>query len=190
MLRWKALLGLTLAAAAGAVLLLRVASGPLALPPTDADIERNILVELRGALTVETLRTKVHTAFGEGDIESVDLYLQAAALIDLPVDDAIRSRFDAEMAAARKAMRAVKDCAAGAVTGRATSLEGIACSIAVDMTVVGDIRDIGFELAKRANGEEGDQLVLGLATAGLALTAAGLATGAGRRNRRTNRCMR
>ena len=60
----------------------------------------------------------------------------------------------------------------GLVTGNADDVGSLSGTIAGDLFVFGDIRDVVREGKHLVMGEDTDQLVLGLATAGLAVTAA------------------
>ena len=60
----------------------------------------------------------------------------------------------------------------GLVTGNADDVASLSGTVAGDLFVFGDIRDVVREGKHLAMGEDTDRLVLGLATAGLAVTAA------------------
>jgi hypothetical protein len=62
--------------------------------------------------------------------------------------------------------------ASGLVTGNADDAGSLSGTVAGDLFVFGDIRDVVRESKHLVMGEETDHLVLGLATAGLAVTAA------------------
>jgi hypothetical protein len=62
--------------------------------------------------------------------------------------------------------------ATGLVTGNADDVASMSGTVAGDLFVFGDIRDVVREGKHLATGEETDRLVLGLAAAGLAVTAA------------------
>jgi hypothetical protein len=62
--------------------------------------------------------------------------------------------------------------AAGLVTGQAEDTAGLTGAITGDLFVFGDIRDVVREGKHVVMGEDGDRVILGLAAAGLAVTAA------------------
>jgi len=68
-----------------------------------------------------------------------------------------------------------KRFATGLITGSADDVASLSGTVAGDLFVVGDIRDVVRE-SKQVMGEATDRLVLGLASAGLAVTAATWAT--------------
>ena len=65
-----------------------------------------------------------------------------------------------------------KRFATGLVTGNADDVASLSGTVAGDLFVFGDIRDVVREGKHLAMGEDTDHLILGLATAGLAVTAA------------------
>src|SRR6266481_9606205 len=65
-----------------------------------------------------------------------------------------------------------KRFATGLVTGNADDAASLSGTVAGDLFVFGDIRDVAREGKHLAMGEDTDRLVLGLAAAGLAVTAA------------------
>lgn len=69
--------------------------------------------------------------------------------------------------------------ASGFVTGQTDDFASFSGAIAGDMFAYGDIRDVVLEGRKVANGEAADGVVLGLAAAGVAMTAATYATAGG-----------
>lgn len=64
----------------------------------------------------------------------------------------------------------------GFVSGDAPNEAALAGAVAADLTGVGDVRDLYQQASRYLNGEEIDPLVIGLATVGLGLTAATVAT--------------
>ncbi len=79
--------------------------------------------------------------------------------------------------------------ATGFVTGNADDVASLSGTVAGDLFVFGDIRDVVREGKHLAMGEDTDHLMLGLATAGLAVTAATyvIALAASRRCARASR---
>jgi len=68
----------------------------------------------------------------------------------------------------------------GFITGEPDDLAGLAGTVAGDLFVFGDLRDVVRETTRAARGEKVDELILGLACVGLAVTAGTYATlGAG-----------
>lgn len=69
------------------------------------------------------------------------------------------------------AMHAAQSFAYGLVTGEPSDMAGMAGTTLGDLFVFGDIRDAVREGSRLASGQEADELILGLAAVGLAITA-------------------
>ena len=72
----------------------------------------------------------------------------------------------------QSASHLARQFASGLVTGEADDLASLSGTVTGDLFVVGDIRDVVYQGKLLATGEEPDRLVLGLAAAGIAVTAA------------------
>lgn len=69
--------------------------------------------------------------------------------------------------------------ASGLATGQTDDFASLSGALAGDLFAYGDIRDVVLEGRKVVNGEEADRVILGLAAAGVAMTAATYATAGG-----------
>lgn len=106
-----------------------------------------------------------------------DLAASIAQLADergvtLPAD------LTARIAAAQgeAAARLGSDAWTGFLSGDAPNEAALAGAVAADLTGIGDLRDLYSQASRYLSGEEIDPLVIGLATVGLGLTAATVAT--------------
>jgi hypothetical protein len=90
--------------------------------------------------------------------------------IALPPD--VAGRVDAAVTDENSTASTVKRFATGLVTGEADDVASLSGTVAGDLFVFGDIRDVVREGKRLAMGEDADRLVLGLASLGLAVTAA------------------
>jgi hypothetical protein len=79
-------------------------------------------------------------------------------------------------AAAATAARSVESFTRGLITGEPEDLSGLAGTALGDLFVFGDIRDAVREGTRFATGQQADELILGLACVGLAITAGTYAT--------------
>lgn len=109
-------------------------------------------------------------AAGDSDLASSLVELAGAKGVALP--DQLRQRVADAVAEASSTTHLAKQFATGLVTGNADDVASLSGTVAGDLFVFGDIRDVVRESKHLAMGEETDRLVLGLATAGLAITAA------------------
>ena len=90
--------------------------------------------------------------------------------IAVPAD--VAGRVDAAVAEENSTASMARRFATGLVTGEADDLASLSGTVAGDLFVFGDIRDVVREGKRLVMGENVDQLVLGLASVGLAVTAA------------------
>jgi len=124
--------------------------------------------------TPDDYRTAAEQALaaGDEDLASSIEALAAARAVPLPGD------LTARIAAARDAAsaRMGSDAWNGFLSGDAPNEAALAGAVAADLTGVGDVRDLLDQGTRYFGGEEIDPLVIGLATVGLGLTAATVAT--------------
>src|SRR5439155_3208354 len=90
----------------------------------------------------------------------------------ISVSDELSLRVSDAVAEQNSTSHFAKRFATGLVTGNADDVASLSGTIAGDLFVFGDIRDVVREGKHLAMGEDTDRLILGLATAGLAVTAA------------------
>jgi hypothetical protein len=120
----------------------------------------------------ETAAGEIAAALAAGDADLAGSFLELARDRDVPVDAALAEKVEQANAAAATAARSLESFARGLVSGEPEDLSGLAGTAAGDFFVFGDIRDALREGARLAGGQEADELILGLACVGLAITAA------------------
>lgn len=118
-----------------------------------------------------TATREIEAALAAGDVELAQSFLDLAADRGLALDPALGARVAAAARAADGAVRKVASFARGFVTGAPDDLAGLAGTAAGDLFWFGDVRDVVREGSRMARGREPDALMLGLAGAGLAITA-------------------
>ena len=102
----------------------------------------------------------------------------AKSFTDLAQDKGIKlpsgviERVDAAVADENSTVSTARRFATGFVTGEVNDMASLSGTVAGDLFVYGDIRDVVREGKRLAMGEDADQLVLGLASVGLVVTAA------------------
>jgi hypothetical protein len=106
------------------------------------------------------------------DLAAAIAQLAAAHAVALPADLTARIKAAEDAAAARTGA----DAWNGFLSGDAPNEAALAGAVAADLTGVGDVRDLYTQATRYLNGEEIDPLIIGLATVGLGLTAATVAT--------------
>jgi hypothetical protein len=128
------------------------------------------------ALSAPVARTEIENALNAGDPELAASFLELAHDRGIVVDPLLAARVDAANAPSAQVVRAAASFGHGLVTGAPEDLAGLAGTATGDLFVFGDIRDAVREGAHLARGEPADELILGLAGAGILVTAATYAT--------------
>jgi len=115
---------------------------------------------------------QIEAALASGDAGLAESFVDLARekKVSLPSDlmQRVSDAVDEENSSSHFAKR----FALGLVTGNADDAASLSGTVAGDLFVFGDIRDVVRESKHLVMGEDTDRLVLGLATAGLAVTAA------------------
>src|SRR5215204_1186706 len=123
---------------------------------------------------------EIETALATNDTELADSFLALADERGTAIDQTLRARVEAASEVAASMSRTAGRFAHGFITGEPDDLAGLAGTVAGDLFVFGDLRDVVRETTRAARGEKVDELILGLACVGLAVTAGTYATlGAG-----------
>jgi hypothetical protein len=125
-------------------------------------------------------KREIESALGANDPDLAVSFLALAQDRNVAVDPGLADQVEAARAAAASASHAVGSFAQGLITGEPADMAGLAGTALGDLFVFGDIRDALREGARLVTGQPTDELILGLACAGLAITAGTYATaGAG-----------
>lgn len=150
------------ARAAGAILLAQ--DDPAAL----ADIQMSSALRTNAA----ALGQGAEQALDAGDADLARSFQDLARDRGMALPDGLSARVDAAVADENSTASVAKRFATGLVTGEADDMASLSGTVAGDLFVFGDIRDVVREGKRLAMGENADQLVLGLASVGLLVTAA------------------
>ena len=145
-------------------------SDPTAVADRMLDDKFNADVAVRG----------IDEALADNDADLAKSFVELADARHVAIDDERRKKVAAAVADAASASTAMKSFAYGFVSGEPTDATSFAGTALGDLFVFGDIRDAVREGGRLAMGQQADELVLGLACVGLAITAGTYATvGAG-----------
>jgi hypothetical protein len=147
-----------------ALAVLAVQNDPAAL----ADLKLNSALRNNPRLVHDNL----NAALESGDADLAGSFAELARDNDIVLDDELSKRASEAVAEDNSTAQFAKRFATGLVTGNADDVASLSGTIAGDLFVFGDIRDMVRESKHLAMGEETDHLILGLATVGLAVTAA------------------
>ena len=114
----------------------------------------------------------IEVALAAQDADLAGSFVALAAAKNIAISPELSQRASAAIAEENSTSHFAKRFATGLVTGNADDVASMSGTVAGDLFVFGDIRDVVREGKHLATGEETDRLVLGLAAAGLAVTAA------------------
>ena len=119
---------------------------------------------------------EIGAALAANDRDLAMSFLALARERNLPIDPALAEKVERANAGVAIAARSLGSFARGLVAGEAEDVSGLAGTAVGDLFVLGDVRDALREGTRLASGRDGDELVLGLACVGLAVTAGTYAT--------------
>ena len=114
----------------------------------------------------------IEAALAANDTDLASSFVDLARDRHIAVSDELAGRVRDAVIEANSTAHMAKSFASGLVTGVADDGASMTGTVAGDLFVFGDIRDVVREGKHLATGEDTDRLVLGLAAAGLAVTAA------------------
>jgi hypothetical protein len=119
----------------------------------------------------ETAKREIEAALAADDADLARSFVELARDRNVELDPDLVSRVETANSGSAAFVRATASFGHGLVTGQPEDAVGLAGSALGDLFVFGDIRDVVREGARIARGEEPDELILGLAGVGLAVTA-------------------
>jgi hypothetical protein len=118
-----------------------------------------------------TAQREIETALATQDVELAQSVVDLAQARNVTVDAALVEKVAAAAAEAATMRSRAKSFAHGLVTGEPRDMASFAGTTLGDLFVFGDVRDALREGTRYVRGEQVDQLVLGLAATGIAITA-------------------
>ena len=122
-------------------------------------------------LTAPVAAQEIDAALAAGDVDLANSFVALAAERGIEPPPDLAERIKAANTAAAAAARNAKSFAYGLVTGEPDDAVGLAGTATGDLFVFGDLRDATREGVRLAEGKPADELVLGLACVGIAVTA-------------------
>jgi hypothetical protein len=123
-------------------------------------------------LTAPIAAQEIDAALVAGDVDLANSFVALSAERGIALSPELSDRVNAANATAAIAARNAKSFAYGLVTGEPDDVAGLAGTATGDLFVLGDLRDAAREGVRLAAGKPADELVLGLACVGIAVTAA------------------
>ena len=173
LLRWASRLGFLGACMAGLVLVgpnAREAAAIL-LSQDDPALLSELQIRKAARGDPQLVEREITAALKDGDVDLAESFAHLALAQNLPVSMELLARVDAAAAQARSVSHLAGRFASGLFTGDTDDVASFAGTLTGDLFVVGDIRDVIVQGRHLALGQEADNLVLGLAALGLAVTA-------------------
>jgi hypothetical protein len=131
-------------------------------------------IQLNSALrnSQKIISDNIEAALAAGDAGLADSFVDLAREKNISLASELSQRVSEAVKEENSSSHFAKRFANGLVTGNADDVGSLSGTVAGDLFVFGDIRDVVREGKHLVMGEDTDKLVLGLATAGLAVTAA------------------
>ncbi len=171
-LEW-ALTGMAVCGVACALILPRAHEAGIILAAQDdpaalADAQLNSALRSRDL----SIANQIEAALAAHDTDLANSFVDLAREKNIPVSDDLSRRVSDAVAESSSASHIAGSFASGLVTGKADDVASMTGTVAGDLFVFGDIRDVVREGKHMVTGEPTDRLILGLAAAGLAVTAA------------------
>src|SRR5882724_3816193 len=169
----SALAGMTVCAVACALLWPHARDAGAILAAQDDPVELSD-IQLDSALrnSQAMVAENIEAALAANDADLANSFVDLAREKGISVSDELSLRVSNAVAEQNSTSHFAKRFATGLVTGDADDVASLSGTVAGDLFVFGDIRDVVREGKHLAMGEDTDRLVLGLATVGLAVTAA------------------
>jgi len=165
-----ALLAAALLAAAAAYVVPRGLEAAVLLAIED-DPARLAARALDKTFNADVATREINAALAAEDADLAQSFVDLAADRKVSLDPALLENVKTAVAEAASAQYAAASFAQGLITGEPKDGVGLAGTALGDLFVFGDLRDAVREGARLASGEQADELVLGLACVGLAITA-------------------
>src|ERR1700743_3880309 len=137
-------------------------------PARLSDIRIDAVVQNDNAV----ISSNIEAALAANDADLANSFVDLAKAKNISLDDELLRRVSDAVTEQNSASHFARGFASGLVTGNADDAASLSGTVAGDLFVFGDIRDVVREGKHLAMGEDTDRLVLGLAAAGLAVTAA------------------
>ena len=137
-------------------------------PAVLAELQLNSALRNNQAVIAEN----IEAALAAGDADLASSFVELAREKNIAIAEDLWRRVSEAATEENSSSHFAKRVATGLVTGNADDVASLSGTVAGDLFVFGDIRDVVREGKHLAMGEDTDRLVLGLAAVGLAVTAA------------------
>ncbi|WFU44027.1 hypothetical protein QA640_17205 [Bradyrhizobium sp. CB82] len=141
-------------------------------PAALSELKLDSLLDKNSGKNTALVEDNIEAALAAHDADLANSFVELARDRNIALPDDLLSRVSDAVREENSTSHFAKRFAVGLVTGNADDVASLSGTVAGDLFVIGDVRDVVREGKHLAMGEETDRLVLGLAAAGLAVTAA------------------
>jgi len=131
----------------------------------------NLIEEVRAKVENNYLDKKIIEAINHEKFDDVEMYQNLADMVGINLTQQTLDLIASHNSIAEKSWRNTKEFTSGFFTGTSKSAIGMSGTIASDMTVYGDLRDLKIEGTKYQKGEAYDKFILQLSLVGIGLSA-------------------
>ncbi len=131
---------------------------------------------LDGRFDAGVAQREIEAALAARDADLARSFVDLAGDRRVPIDPSVVQKVNAATSDAATTRHKAESFARGLITGEPDDMAALAGAALGDLFVFGDIRDALREGKRLATGEQADELVLGLACVGIAITAGTYAT--------------
>jgi hypothetical protein len=131
---------------------------------------------LDGTFDGALAQREIEAALAAKDADLAQSFVELAAQRQVALEPVLAEKVKVAVAESASTRHAAESFALGLATGEPNDMAGLAGTTLGDLFVFGDIRDAVREVGRMALGQPADELVLGLACVGLAITAGTYAT--------------
>lgn len=129
-------------------------------------------LQLNSALRNNQVEPQIEAALAANDADLANSFVELARDKNLAVSDELARRVSEAVTEQSSTSHFARRFVTGLVTGNADDVATLSGTVAGDLFVFGDVRDVVREGKHLVMGEDADRLILGLAAAGLVVTAA------------------
>lgn len=132
---------------------------------------KDLDVALKEKATRGYLDQEIILAINDDRFDDAVMYRQLAQFLGVTLSQETLNEIESHSGFLAESWRNTKKFGLGFFTGKSDSIVGMSGSIASDITLVGDLRDLSIEGSKFANNESYDEIILGMSAIGVGLSA-------------------
>lgn len=133
--------------------------------------EQNLTKQLEDNVTTAYLDIHIKKSIVDEKFDDVEMYVGLASMLNVNLSASTLENIKKHNGTLEKSWRNLKAFGSGFLSGKSDSAVGLGGSIASDMTLYGDLRDLKAEGTKYNNGESYDKFILQLSLIGVGLSA-------------------